>query len=133
MFSTFCTLLASCGQANGFHPVDESLQSSAPAAWHCRQRALGSIPGSGVDISFTSPTWHCRQGALPGCGVTGTYAAMRTFIYQLETAPEFVIIENVQLSEGTTDEGGLIALFSREVFVTSTDSVAVNVRTLPGL
>jgi Tfp pilus assembly protein PilO len=45
------------------------------------------------------------RGLRVGMQLTGTYAAMRTFIYQLETAPEFVIIENVQLSEGTTDEG----------------------------
>lgn len=37
----------------------------------------------------------------------GSYADMRTFIYQLETAPEFVIIDNVELSEGG-DRGGAL-------------------------
>jgi Tfp pilus assembly protein PilO len=36
--------------------------------------------------------------------LTGTYPDMRTFIYQLETAPEFVVIDNVQLAEGA--DGG---------------------------
>jgi Tfp pilus assembly protein PilO len=38
--------------------------------------------------------------------LTGTYADFRTFIYQLETAPEFVVIDNVDLAEGG-DTGSL--------------------------
>lgn len=34
----------------------------------------------------------------------GSYSAMRTFIHQLEVAPEFVVIENVELTE--QDAGG---------------------------
>jgi Tfp pilus assembly protein PilO len=34
----------------------------------------------------------------------GSYANMRAFIHQLETAPEFVVIDNVELTEG--DQGG---------------------------
>lgn len=39
--------------------------------------------------------------------LVGSYADMRTFIYQLETAPEFVIVDNVELSEGG-DRGGAL-------------------------
>jgi Tfp pilus assembly protein PilO len=39
--------------------------------------------------------------------LSGTYADMRDFIYQLETAPEFVVIDNVQLAEGG-DGGSLV-------------------------
>jgi Tfp pilus assembly protein PilO len=42
-----------------------------------------------------------------GMVLVGSYADMRTFIYQLETAPEFVIIDNVELSEGGTRGGSL--------------------------
>jgi Tfp pilus assembly protein PilO len=38
----------------------------------------------------------------------GTYADMRAFIYQLETSPEFVVIDNVQLAEGA--EGGSLVV-----------------------
>jgi Tfp pilus assembly protein PilO len=38
--------------------------------------------------------------------LSGSYANIRTFIYQLETAPEFVVIDNVSLSEGA-DAGQL--------------------------
>jgi Tfp pilus assembly protein PilO len=38
----------------------------------------------------------------------GTYADMRAFIYQLETSPEFVVIDNVQLAEGADDGGSLV-------------------------
>jgi Tfp pilus assembly protein PilO len=38
----------------------------------------------------------------------GTYAEMRDFIYQLETAPEFVVIDNIQLAEGSDGSGELV-------------------------
>ena len=39
--------------------------------------------------------------------LAGSYADMRAFIHQLEIAPEFVIIDNVELTEGA-DEGTLV-------------------------
>jgi Tfp pilus assembly protein PilO len=40
--------------------------------------------------------------------LSGSYANMRDFIYQLETAPEFVVIDNVQLAEGSDGDGSLV-------------------------
>jgi Tfp pilus assembly protein PilO len=40
--------------------------------------------------------------------LSGTYADMRSFIYQLEAAPEFVVIDNVRLAEGADDGGSLV-------------------------
>ncbi|NOT26629.1 MAG: hypothetical protein HOP16_11060 [Acidobacteria bacterium] len=40
--------------------------------------------------------------------LSGTYGNIRTFIYDLETAPEFVVIDNIQLSEGGGDTGSLV-------------------------
>lgn len=40
--------------------------------------------------------------------LSGSYANMRDFIYQLETAPEFVVIDNVQLAEGGDGSGSLV-------------------------
>jgi Tfp pilus assembly protein PilO len=40
--------------------------------------------------------------------LSGTYAEMRGFIYQLETAPEFVVIDNIQLAEGGDGDGSLV-------------------------
>lgn len=39
--------------------------------------------------------------------LVGTYADMRSFIHQLETASEFVVIDNVQLTEGADGNGAL--------------------------
>jgi Tfp pilus assembly protein PilO len=39
--------------------------------------------------------------------LSGTYGDMRDFIYQLETSPEFVVIDNVQLAEGADGAGSL--------------------------
>ena len=40
--------------------------------------------------------------------LSGSYVDMRAFIHQLETAPEFVVIDNVELGEGA--EGGPITV-----------------------
>jgi Tfp pilus assembly protein PilO len=37
----------------------------------------------------------------------GSYDAIRRFIHQLETSPEFVVIDNISLSEDTGDSGQL--------------------------
>ena len=50
-----------------------------------------------------------RDSTLKGLRVemtlTGNYPAVRAFLYQLETAPEFVVIDNVQLTEGADTQG----------------------------
>jgi Tfp pilus assembly protein PilO len=40
--------------------------------------------------------------------LAGTYSDMRVFIHQLETAPEFVVIDNVELAEGADRAGSLV-------------------------
>lgn len=40
--------------------------------------------------------------------LSGTYADMRDFMYELETAPEFVVIDNVQLEEDSNEDGSLV-------------------------
>lgn len=40
--------------------------------------------------------------------LSGTYPEMRDFIYQLEAAPEFVVVDNVQLAEGGDNSGTLV-------------------------
>ena len=42
--------------------------------------------------------------------LSGTYADMRDFMYQLETAPEFVVIDNVQLAGGDGDGSLVVTL-----------------------
>jgi len=39
--------------------------------------------------------------------LTGGYASMRTFVHAIETAPEFVVIDNIELAEGTSGDGSL--------------------------
>ena len=56
----------------------------------------------------------------------GTYADMRAFIYQLETSPEFVVIDNVQLAEGADDGGSLVVTLDLSTYYR--DVAAMNVR-----
>jgi Tfp pilus assembly protein PilO len=51
--------------------------------------------------------------------LAGTYADMRTFIYQLETAPEFVVIDNVRLAEGAEGGGSLVVTLDLSTYFRS--------------
>ena len=51
--------------------------------------------------------------------LAGTYANMRDFIYQLETAPEFVVIDNVQLAEGSDGGGSLVVTLDLSTYFRS--------------
>jgi Tfp pilus assembly protein PilO len=42
--------------------------------------------------------------------LSGEYRNIRRFIHALETAPEFLVLENVELSQGETEGKGLIVL-----------------------
>jgi hypothetical protein len=42
--------------------------------------------------------------------LTGNYASMRSFIHAIETAPEFVVIENISLAEGSSEGSLRLAL-----------------------
>jgi Tfp pilus assembly protein PilO len=35
--------------------------------------------------------------------LTGTYNNLRSFIHAIESAPQFVVIENISLAEGTNE------------------------------
>jgi Tfp pilus assembly protein PilO len=39
--------------------------------------------------------------------INGEYPDLRDFVYAVETAPEFVVIENVGVGEGARAQGGL--------------------------
>ena len=51
--------------------------------------------------------------------LSGTYANMRDFIYQLETAPEFVVIDNVRLAEGADGGGSLVVTLDLSTYFRS--------------
>ena len=52
-----------------------------------------------------------RQGTLERLRISlnleGGYDNIRAFIYQLDTAPEFVVLDNVRLRQAGGDAGGL--------------------------
>ena len=52
--------------------------------------------------------------------LSGSYADMRDFIYQLETAPEFVVIDNVQLAEGSDQSGSLVVTLDLSTYYRNT-------------
>ncbi len=52
-----------------------------------------------------------RESALAKLTITvalsGEYREIRAFIHELETSPDFLVLENVDLSQSTGDEGGI--------------------------
>jgi Tfp pilus assembly protein PilO len=42
--------------------------------------------------------------------LSGTYGDVRAFIHQLETSPEFVVIDNIELGQGTSNDAGPLAV-----------------------
>jgi Tfp pilus assembly protein PilO len=48
--------------------------------------------------------------------LSGSYADMRTFIYQLETSSEFVVIDNVQLAQGADGSGELVVTLDMSTY-----------------
>jgi hypothetical protein len=67
---------------------------------------------SGLDLRSSSATLTAPRGStLMQLGVkmvlSGSWPDVRTLIHALETAPEFVVIDNVELAEGT-EEGSLV-------------------------
>jgi hypothetical protein len=67
-----------------------------------------------TNVKLGQRTWDGRQergselGRLAAAVVlTGEYRNIRRFIYELETAPEFLILENVALSQGQERDQGL--------------------------
>ena len=52
--------------------------------------------------------------------LSGSYADIRDFIYHLETAPEFVVIDNVQLAEGSDQSGSLVVTLDLSTYYRNT-------------
>jgi Tfp pilus assembly protein PilO len=52
--------------------------------------------------------------------VTGNYNSVRSFIYAIETAPEFVVIENISLAEGNNEGSLRLAMDLSTYFRSST-------------
>ena len=51
--------------------------------------------------------------------LSGTYNEIRTFLHQMETAPEFVVIDNVELAEGA-DSGQLVVTLELSTYYRGT-------------
>jgi Tfp pilus assembly protein PilO len=64
-----------------------------------RTRSIGATPDSDPDHTLT-------RLQIP-MGLTGSYDSIRRFIHQIERAKEFVVIENVEISKESEEDGEL--------------------------
>jgi type IV pilus assembly protein PilO len=48
--------------------------------------------------------------------LSGDYDDLRTFVHQMETASEFVVIDNVELSEGADRDGSLVVTLEMSTY-----------------
>jgi Tfp pilus assembly protein PilO len=51
----------------------------------------------------------------------GSYSEIRAFVHTLETAPEFVVIDNIQLAEEAEGGASLTLTLALSTFYRSTD------------
>ena len=88
-------------------PVDQSQARRVMFTLTEMARRANLTPGrAGMSPSQT------RESALGKLTVTqtltGPYRSLRQFIYDLETSPEFLILEHVALSQGSEGSGALV-------------------------
>jgi Tfp pilus assembly protein PilO len=61
-----------------------------------------------------------RDSTLRRLGITmvltGDYEDIRTFIHQLETSPEFVVIDNIELSSGADNDGAQVVTLEMSTY-----------------
>jgi Tfp pilus assembly protein PilO len=85
--------------------------TAARASTHLRLPQLAQQSGLRYERSTTKEI-DVRDSTLRRLQIemilSGSYAEMRTFIHQLETSPEFVVIDNVSLGEDDINAGGLV-------------------------
>jgi Tfp pilus assembly protein PilO len=87
--------------------------SSARRLTHVRLPQLAGQMGLAYDKATITPPAPDRDSSLTRvrtvAELAGRYSDVRTFIHQLETAPEFVVIDAVKLAE-EDEESGLLNL-----------------------
>jgi Tfp pilus assembly protein PilO len=80
---------------------------------HARLPMLADQLGLEYDSARLDPPASERESSLARVKTTvelaGSYADIRTFVHQLETAPEFVVIDTVRLAE-VDEESGMLDL-----------------------
>lgn len=88
-------------------PVDQSQARRVTFKLNDMSRKAGLVAGP----SITRPS-QARDSTLGKLTIeqtlTGQYRNLRQFIYDLETSPEFLILENVSLSQATEGGSGLV-------------------------
>jgi Tfp pilus assembly protein PilO len=78
---------------------------------HLRIAQLAREHGLSLTRATSEPTAAERNSTLTRLktlvSLTGSYGEIRRFVHALEAAPEFVVIDNVQLVEGRDSGGGV--------------------------
>jgi Tfp pilus assembly protein PilO len=75
------------------------------------------------DLTFDRDQYQeveIRDSTLRRLGITmvltGGYEDIRNFIHQLETSPEFVVIDNIELSSGADNEGAQVVTLEMSTY-----------------
>lgn len=88
-------------------PVDQSQARRVTFKLNDMSRKAGLV--AGPSVTKASQARDSTLGKLTiEQTLTGQYRNLRQFIYDLETVPEFLILENVALSQATEGASGLV-------------------------
>ena len=85
---------------------------------HLRMERRSTTPGQEADSRLASlQTTMLLQGE---------YTDIRRFIYELETSPEFILIENVVLNQGTSTDSALVLTLGLSTYYLGGDHEELN-------
>ena len=87
-------------QLSGAREITYLRLAALASETHLRMERRSTTPGQEADSRLAS----LRTTML----LQGEYADIRRFIYELEIAPEFILIEDVALSQGTSADSALV-------------------------
>lgn len=114
------------GQAQAARDLDrfygEVLPADVAAARRLTHLKLSQMARE-HDVSFqrsTAAPEEVRESSLErlrvSYGLEGNYEDIRAFIYEIETAPDFLVIDNVFLEEGSADQAPLTLMLDLSTY-----------------
>jgi len=109
-------------------PQDEA---AARRMTYLRIRTLADESGLGFAsgrTELTAPRDRTLTRLTSQVVLSGSWDDVRAFIYQLETAPEFVVIDNVELAESSAGGNDLVVTVDLSTYFRAAAAEAVPVR-----
>jgi hypothetical protein len=105
------------GKSQASHELDTFYKTVLPSDMPSARRLVyprleqmareADLRATGSNLEYVDEKGHTLRQLKVHMELTGSYQGVRDFIHRLERAPEFLVIERVQLRENKTDDAAL--------------------------